>query len=63
MTEEEQEYVHRLERAVLEAECVMADWECARRKGYIRGAQRTVFGTADYIRRVRKQRKTMSDES
>jgi hypothetical protein len=61
MTELEQEYIHRLEQAVLEAECVMADWECARRKGYIRGAQRTVFGTADHIRRVRKQRKTINE--
>jgi hypothetical protein len=33
----------------------MADWACARRKGYIPGAQRTVFGIADHIRRVRKQ--------
>ena len=61
MTEQEQEYIHRLERAVLEAECVMADWECARRKGYIRGAQRFVFDAADHIRRVRKQRKTTKE--
>ena len=56
MTEQEQEYVHQLERAVLEAEHVMADWECAREKGYIRDAQRFVFDAADHIRRMRRQR-------
>jgi hypothetical protein len=60
MAEQEQEYVHALERAVLEAECVMADWACARRKGYIPGAQRTVFDTADHIRRMRRQREESS---
>lgn len=33
MTKQEQQYLRQLEQAVLEAECVMADWECARRKG------------------------------
>ncbi len=61
MTEQEREYVHALEQAVLQAEHVMADWECARQKGYIRDAQRFVFGTADHIRRMRKQRKTINE--
>lgn len=56
MTEREQQYVRQLEQAVLEAECVMADWECARRKGYIPDAQLIVFNAADHIRRVRRQR-------
>ena len=63
MTEQEQEYVHALEQAVLQAEHVMADWECARRKGYLPSAQRFVFGTADHIRRVRKQRDAESSQN
>lgn len=55
MTEQEQQYLRQLEQAVLEAECVMADWECARRKGYIRGAQRVVFNAADTVRSARRQ--------
>lgn len=55
MTGQEQQYVRQLEQAVLKAECVMADWECARRKGYIRDAQRVVFAAANIIRKVRRE--------
>ncbi|MDX2186610.1 MAG: hypothetical protein SFV32_06740 [Opitutaceae bacterium] len=48
------EYIEQLEKAVLEAECVIADWETAKRKGYITKAKRVVFQAADAVRRKRK---------
>ena len=45
------DYVAKLEKAVLEVECVLADWETAKRKGYIREAKRVLFQAADAVRR------------
>ncbi|MEE4212918.1 MAG: hypothetical protein V2I43_27035 [Parvularcula sp.] len=45
------QYVAQLEKAVLEAECVLADWEAAKRKGYIPDTTRVVFEAADAVRR------------
>lgn len=55
MTEQERQYVRQLEQAVLEAESVMADWQAALRKGYIRNAQRVVSSAADCIRYMQKR--------
>lgn len=49
----DQRYIAQLEKAVLEAECVLADWEAAKRKGYIPEATRVVFEAADAVRRER----------
>lgn len=49
------EYLAQLEKAVLEAECVIADWETAKRKGYIPEAKRMVFQAADAVRRKRSR--------
>ena len=51
---EERAYIRQLEEAVTQAECVLADMECARRKGYIPQATKLVFKAASMIRARRR---------
>jgi hypothetical protein len=61
-TNEERAYIRQLEEAVTQAECVLADMECARRKGYIPQATKLVFKAASMIRARRRAQAPPSED-